>query len=626
MKKSEIRELCRDLKRSVSVAARERPTMLPVVIGDALVKSAFPFVNIIFSARILDCLQAGGEGVMGLVYWMAGLNLALGLGSSLLRRYCQEELRAANAMVDKAIMRKCLTMDYQQLEDQEIMDKKVRAEQGCQSCGGGSLLGFLEDLGQALAHGFTMLYALATLSRLFVRSTTAAGAPGWVQVLNSPWTVFAVLALALCIPLASIPLNILANRSDMEMFTNCVDGNRRFGAFLQMMRYPLGKDLRTYDMGGMVMEKFYRSQSAHNARFQKMYMRSAKIRAAALLLNLSAVFIAYAFVGLKAMAGLITVGMVSMQVGAVTAFANAVSQGVEMVSHLDLHRKYMREYAEFLAIPTAKYNGTLPVEKRDDGEYALELRNVGFRYPNQNQWSLRHVSCKLPLRGNLAVVGPNGAGKTTFIKLICRLYDPQEGEILLNGIDIRKYDYQEYLSLLSVVFQDFRLFSRGLGENVAASTDYDPARVWACLEKAGIRERVEKMEQGLDTGLYQEKSGGVEISGGEAQKLALARALYKDAPVVILDEPTAALDPISEYEIYSRFGQLSEGKTSIYISHRMSSCRFCDEILVFEGGTIVQRGSHEALLAEEGLYARLWHAQAQHYSEEAAKQDRAERL
>ena len=613
MKKSEIREFFRDMRASVSVVARERPTMLPVVTGAALLESAFPFVNIVFSAWILDRLQAGGTGVMDLVYWMVGLNLAIGLGSKLLRRYCQEELWAANAMVDRAIVKKCLTMDYQQLEDQEIMDKKVRAEQGCQSCGGGDLLGFLSELGDAIAHGFTVLYALITVSRLFVRSPVAADAPGWVRTLNSPWIALAVLVLALGIPLASIPLNLWANRSDMEMFSHSVDGNRRYGALLQLTRYPLGKDLRTYNMSGMVTDKFYRTMSAHNLQFERMYMRSARIRALVSVLNLATVLAAYAFVGLKAMAGLITVGMVSMQVGAITAFAGAVSQGVEMVGHLDLHRKYMREYAAFLAVPSEKYNGTLPVEKRDDGDFVLELRDVSFRYPNQNQWSLRHVSCKLPLRGKLAVVGPNGAGKTTFIKLICRLYDPQEGELLLNGIDIRKYSYEEYLSLLSVVFQDFRFFSMGLGENVAASKDYDPDRVWACLEKAGIREWVEEMEQGLETCLYREKHGGVEISGGEAQKLALARALYKNAPVVILDEPTSALDPMSEYEIYSRFGQLTGGKTSVYISHRMSSCRFCDEILVFDGGTIVQRGSHETLLAEEGLYAKLWHAQAQHY-------------
>ena len=616
-KTSELREFFRDLRASLAAVAREKPSMLPVTVANALLESAFPFVNIIFGAKILDCLLAGGAGVMTLVYWMAGLDLALGLGSGLLKRYCEAVLRTADNMTDMAVLRKCLTMDYQQLEDQKIMDKRVRAVEGSRvSGGGGGAMGFLVDFSSALGHGFTVLYALATLSVLFLPGTLPADASGWVRALNSPWAALGMLVLALGATLLCVPLNAMANRADMEMFAGGIDGNRRFSAFLGAAECQLGKDIRTYGMSGMVLEKYRRHQSAHNDGFTKFYTRSCNLRALTSVVNLATVLLAYAFVGLKAMAGLVSVGSLSMQVGAITAFAGAVSQGIEMVSHLDLHRKYMRELADFLATPSEKYDGTLPVEKRDDGEYALEFRDVGFRYPNQTQWSLRHVSVRLPLKGNLAAVGPNGAGKTTFIKLLCRLYDPEEGEILLNGIDIRKYDYGEYLSLLSVVFQDFRLFAMELGQNVAAAREYDGRRVWECLEKAGVRERAERMEQGLRTPLYQQKDGGVEISGGEAQKLALARALYKDAPVVILDEPTAALDPVSEFEIYRRFGALTEGKSSVYISHRMSSCRFCGEILVFDGGEMVQRGTHETLLDQpDGLYARLWHAQAQHYGE-----------
>ena len=212
-------------------------------------------------------------------------------------------------------------------------------------------------------------------------------------------------------------------------------------------------------------------------------------------------------------------------------------------------------------------------------------------------------------------MGKNGAGKTTFIKLLCRLYDPTEGQILLNGIDIKLYDYREYIGLFSVVFQDFKLFSFSVGENVATSAEYDEEKATACLKQAGFEERLSTMPQGIHTNIYQVEDNGVEISGGEAQKIAIARALYKDAPFVILDEPTSALDPVSEYEIYRHFDQLVKDKTSIYISHRMSSCRFCDNIYVFDGGRIIQAGSHEELMQkEEGLYHQLWQAQAQYYT------------
>lgn len=615
MKKSERGEFFRDFRASLRVVSRDMPGLLPVTVVSALLESALPFVSIILGAQILNRLLAGGEGVMTLVWWMVGLNFVLGLAGRLMGKYKETQMSKSDSMTNIAIVKKCLTLDYQQLETQEVMNKKVRAVEGSRcSGGGGGTTGFLHDLSGILKHGATMLYALVTVSRLFVRGNAVPNAPLWVRLLNSPWAALAMLALVLCVTTVCIPLTKWANKVEMKMYDDGIDNNRRFREFSRLVNYPVGKDMRTYGLNRMTMDKFTRFEKVINARFKKDYIRSTSIRSLVSVVNLATVLLAYLFVGLKAMAGLVTVGAVSMQVGAITAFAGAVSEGIGLLGYLDLHRKYMREFASFLDTPSEKYNGTLPVEKRDDGDYELEFRDVSFRYPNQNQWSLRHVSCRLPKRGKLAIVGPNGAGKTTFIKLLCRLYDPTEGEILLNGIDIRKYDYGEYLSLLSVVFQDFKLFSMKLGENVAVSMDYDPQRVWACLDKAGMRRRVEEMPEGLETCLYRQKGDGVELSGGEGQKLALARALYKDAPVVILDEPTAALDPVSEYEIYSRFGQLVEGKTSVYISHRMSSCRFCDLIFVFDSGAITQTGTHEELLTyKEGLYARLWQAQAQYY-------------
>ena len=257
----------------------------------------------------------------------------------------------------------------------------------------------------------------------------------------------------------------------------------------------------------------------------------------------------------------------------------------------------------------------MTVEKRMDRDYEIEFRHVSFRYPGSDTFALQDVSMKFRVGERLAVVGMNGSGKTTFIKLLCRLYDPTEGEILLNGINIKKYDYDEYRSVFSVVFQDFHLFAYGLGENVAARMHYDRQLAERCLQYAGFEERLKELPDGLDTYLYKDFcKQGIDISGGEAQKIALARALYKDAPFIILDEPTAALDPIAEYEIYSKFNDIVEDKTAVYISHRLSSCRFCDTIAVFDHGQIVQHGSHDELMADaNGKYQELWNAQAQYY-------------
>jgi len=243
----------------------------------------------------------------------------------------------------------------------------------------------------------------------------------------------------------------------------------------------------------------------------------------------------------------------------------------------------------------------------------IEINHLSKRFGRKQV--LQDLTFSVPKGSVVGFVGENGAGKTTFIKLLCRLYDPTSGYITLNDIDIRKYNYEEYLSLFGVVFQDFNLFAFPIDENVSSSKNCDEEKVWKCLEMSGIKGRIETMDKKLKTPLYKYDKDGVEISGGEAQKIAIARALYKDAPFVVLDEPTAALDPISEYEIYSYFNDMVNDKTSIFISHRMSSCRFCNDILVFDNGKNIQRGTHDTLMEDRnGLYYNLFNAQAQYYS------------
>ncbi len=228
---------------------------------------------------------------------------------------------------------------------------------------------------------------------------------------------------------------------------------------------------------------------------------------------------------------------------------------------------------------------------------------------------LSDVSLRFKVREKLAVVGRNGAGKTTLIKLLLRLYEPTSGTITLNGIDIGKYDYQEYVQIFAAVFQDFRIYHLPLDENLAGSENVDAERVKTVLEQVGLRERVARMKDGAHTLLGHDIGDGELLSGGEEQKLAIARALYKDAPFVILDEPTAALDPIAEAEIYENFDALVGKKTAIYISHRMSSCKFCDRIIVLDSGRLAEAGTHETLMRQEGIYYALYEAQAKHYAE-----------
>ena len=300
------------------------------------------------------------------------------------------------------------------------------------------------------------------------------------------------------------------------------------------------------------------------------------------------------------------------------AQANGIKIGAYFFSTAVTTDEAVQE-ADWVADYISQYQITYPVafncegfENADSRQYAM-TQSESFRYPGTADDILKNVSLDFKIGQKMALVGRNGAGKTTLIKLLLRLYEPTEGEICLNGINIEKYDYEEYLQIFSVVFQDFKLFAFPLDENIAAGGQVDKRRLKQVLTKIGLNEFVEGLPKKECTLLYQENGEGVTPSGGEAQKVAIARALYKDAPFVILDEPTAALDPIAEAGIYENFDSLVGEKTAVYISHRMSSCKFCDRIVVLDHGEIAEEGTHDSLMERNGIYAKLYQKQAEYY-------------
>ena len=582
----------------------------------ALILAVQPLFTVWFSARILDEIAGSRRAEILLGYALATLagNFVLQLFKSAVEKVCGQKEAQMWALFGKVFSDKQMRMDYVDLENARVQAQKKQAEENLFMFGNG--LAQLVWGTTGLVRGAVSLAASAAMTvSLFLQS----GRVGW---LNSPLWALALFLCALLAGLCQSWCTVRENRVFEKWCAGTVWYNRVFMFFGRelYMEPARAKDVRIYAQQGAA-DRALQALLRHDDADCRTYAQMAAYPALGRLAVGLSYALSYGFVALKALFGAFGVGSVVQYVGALQQFGAGIQEMLFVLADNAVYCRHLESLYAFLDLPNRKYQGTLPVEKRafcqdGDMEYEIELRNVSFRYPGSEAWALRGVSARLCAGDKVAIVGPNGSGKTTLIKLLCRLYDPDEGEILLNGIDIRKYDYEEYLRLFSVVFQDFRLLAFPLGENVAASQDVDAQRARECLARAGLGRRLAAMPEGLETPLYKE-AGGVEVSGGEAHKIALARAVYRHAPFIVLDEPTAALDPVAEFEVYSRFDEIVGERTAVYISHRLASCRFCRAIWVFDGGRLVQQGAHEALLGEEeGLYARLWRAQAQYYQRE----------
>jgi ATP-binding cassette subfamily B protein len=579
--------------------------------------SLTPYVAIFLSARIIDEL-AGARDVTVLrnLIIIALISAAvLALLNAALLRWKNIHHAGTYYQSEKIFTDKLLDMDFAAVDRQSTYDllSQIQQNRNWGSWGFTRVIRAFEGGVKAL---MSILGAAALSVSLFTQSVPAQA--GGLALLNSPIFVAAFIALMAGVTLLAPTLSNKAESYWVKHAEDARMANRYFSFFGFMARQKeRALDIRTYRQD-IICDSYASKESVFTPRSK---VANDARGPAGLLMGLSAavstafIGVIYVFVCLKAWAGAFGVGAVTQYVGAITALSKGVSDLISTAGTLRANAAFLRHAFEFLDIPNDMYQGSLTTEKRADCNYQIEFKSVSFKYPGTDDYVLKDVSIAFNVGERLAVVGQNGSGKTTFIKLLCRLYDPTEGEILLNGIDIRKYDYNQYLSIFAVVFQDFQLLSLPLGQNVAAGVNFDKEKAKASLLEAGFGERLSNMPKGLETCLYKGfEDDGVEISGGEAQKIALARALYKDAPFIILDEPTAALDPIAEYEIYTKFNEFVGEKTAIYISHRLSSCRFCDDIAVFDHGRVVQKGSHDHLLQEDGgKYHQLWHAQAQHY-------------
>ena len=380
----------------------------------------------------------------------------------------------------------------------------------------------------------------------------------------------------------------------------------------------IGKDVRVFGMGPWLKAVYassLRLYDAFIARRERTYLIGNVVD---LLLTLARNGIAYWYLISMTLREGLPASQFLLYFTAISGFATWVAgilEDLSTVQKFSLEVDNIRALLEWPEPFLFEEGKPLPVQK--DGKYTLELKNVTFRYPGAEKDTLTRVNLTIPAGEKLAIVGLNGAGKTTLVKLLCGFYDPTEGAVLLNGQDIRQFNRRDYYEHFSAVFQQYSLLDVTVAENVAQSTgNIDLSLVKSCVEKAGLTDKIQSLPNGFGTilgrNIYDE---GVELSGGETQRLMLARALYKNAPIIVLDEPTAALDPIAEHDMYLKYDQMTVGRSAVYISHRLASTRFCDRIIFLKDGVIAEEGTHDGLLAANGGYAQLFAIQSKYYQE-----------
>lgn len=588
----------------------ETKTVVCMVVTCTL-EAVRPYISLLLMGRLLDLVYEGaayGQMIRLALLAFGFVGLA-SLAEAFLRPKCNQKMMGMYEAQSYMTDRKCQTMDYEYLEDKNVHEKIFRNER--LKIGSYGLVGAVFSEGEHLIRAFvSIVAAVIIIFPLFVNGTRVRD--GFLTSWLASLFLFGVIGLLIFF---DYRLNVKLGEKVWEYRNKGAKHKSKLFHYMGILASgEKQKDLRIFGQRQIIDEQVGQELGGLDTYNKKEAYTNFK--GAVLKHSVSALsgLLVYSFAGVRAYLGLLSIGSVVTYAASIIQMTASMAEMMQVVAAMKNLNRYVGDFIEFLDLGKRKYEGSIPLEKRRDNKFSVAFEHVSFKYPGAEEYVLRDLNLSFVIGERMAIVGKNGSGKTTFIKLLCRLYDVTEGCIKVNGIDIRKYDYREYCNLFSVVFQDFQMFAFPLGENIAGGENVDCEKAAVALRRAGLGERLDSLSKGLDTYVGREFSEeGVNFSGGEKQKMAIARAIYKDAPFVIMDEPTAALDPVSECEVFTGFDRMVGSKTAIYISHRLASCRFCQDILVFDAGQVVQRGSHEELKEQEGLYRELWDAQAKYY-------------
>lgn len=556
----------------------------------------FPFLGILFPKYILDELTGSQDKnrliLLLLIFFFS--SAFVGYIVTFIKNSYLPKMVNIRFQFNHMLSTKCMTTDYKNTEDPAFLNS-------------------VETAFRALENNVDGLEGI--LHKLFALGGNVIVLIGYMLIIGK-LNIFILLYLIANVCIVYY-LTLSVKKYEYNKADKLSDIDRRSKyAYNLMYNFEYGKDMRIFNLTdwiGSLFQKFKKQRYGIEKKIKYKYFGVGVSEVIFLIIREG---IVYAYLIYQVMNKGLSIGSFTMYFAAIVSFANALKVIMDDMAHVRAQSLYVSDFRVFLEKKEEKepdHPRPLP-----EGPYEIEFRNVTFRYPGSEKYVYKDISFHIKPGQKLAIVGHNGAGKTTFVKLLCRMYEPESGEILINGINIQEFSKRDYYNLFSAVFQEIKTLAFSVAENIAVSEEpMEEDKVLRCLEKADMKKKVLEQKNGIHTGMQKILDDeGVEFSGGETQRIILARALYKDAGVVILDEPTAALDAIAERSIYEKFNEMVEGKTSIFISHRLASTSFCDVIAMFEEGQLIEYGTHEELLAKNEKYAKMFQVQAQYYKED----------
>ena len=563
-----------------------------VIVIKNIIGAIVPIVDIIGIGVVVDSITTGvvyGE-IKYTIYIYVSISLVLSVISSIMTGIENALMRKSTNVLQFGYMNDCLSVDYHYVQNRKLLELKPKSM--------GARPEFFLSLWGRCINDIAKILGVLT-----------------IFAITSPWFIIIMFVLAVLV----IKSNVWTDKKEIEYQQEKTENDRKLDyLYMIMTDYRYAKEIRINKAKKFIADKFDNIIENQMNKLRKLIKRKIGVNSIGKVIQGIQLFLVYSFFSYQVVTRKINIAEYTVMVSSVTLFFNS---SISLFSNLGFVKnnfkaiEFLKQYNNVVNENSVNSASNLLGSKKVNYKSGnIKFENVSFKYPGTDKFILENVSFTMNANEKTALIGLNGAGKSTLIMLVLRIYHPSSGKIYIDDNEIESIPYDDYISQFGVVLQDFFLFAYSIRENVLFDEDYDKQRFEIALKNSGLDKKVSSLSKGIDTSLYKElDEHGIEFSGGDAQKLALARVLYRNCNIVILDEPTSSFDPIAEYEFFSKLQDLSNGRTTIFVSHRLSSTVFCDKILVLEEGKIVEEGNHQELMEKHGVYRKLFMLQSQYY-------------